>query len=115
MGKKVIGHWTSETDLYDMKVNDTLIFTKTKNTDNLYQWAGAVAGIEFSADRNFAEFHNVLCSSETSPLRYNDEKWTLHNDLITISGAEREEAWRIMNVTSKKMTIVVLKNEAHEH
>lgn len=107
--KKVIGHWTSEVDLYDMNVNDTLIFTKTKYTDKLYQWAGALAGIELAPDKSFSEYHNVLCSSETSPVRFNDEKWTLHNDLITITGNEREADWRIMNITNKKMTVVVLK------
>lgn len=107
--KKVIGHWTSEVDLYDMKVNDTLIFNKIKYTDKLYQWAGALAGIDLAPDKTFSEYHNVLCSSETNPVRFNDEKWTLHNDLITIIGNEREAKWRIMNVTNKKMTVVVLK------
>lgn len=107
--KKIIGHWTSEVDLYDMKVNDTLIFTKIKYTDKLYQWAGALAGIELGPDKNFSEYHNVLCSSESSPVIFNDEKWTLHNDLITITGNERETYWRIMNITNKKMTVVVLK------
>lgn len=108
-GKKIIGHWTSEVDLYDTKVNDTLIFTKTKYTDKLYQWAGALAGIELGPDKSFSEYHNVLCSSESSPVRFNNEKWTLHNDLITITGNERETDWRIMNITNKKMTVVVLK------
>ena len=107
--KKIIGHWTSEVDLYDMKINDTLIFTKIKYTDKLYQWAGALAGIELAPDKSFAEYHNVLCSSESSPVRYSDETWVLHNDLITIIGSEREAKWRIMNVTNKKMTVVVLK------
>ena len=107
--KKVIGHWTSEVDLYDVKVNDTLIFTKIKYTDKLYQWAGALAGIDLAPDKTFSEYHNVLCSSETNPVRFNDEKWTLHNDLITIIGNEREAKWRIMNITNKKMTVVVLK------
>ena len=107
--KKIIGHWISEVDLYDMKVNDTLIFTKIKYTDKLYQWAGALAGIELAPDKSFSEYHNVLCSSETSPVRFTDEKWTLHNDLITIIGHERETKWRIMNITNKKMTVVVLK------
>ncbi len=108
-GKKIIGHWTSEVDLYDMKVNDTLIFTKTKYTDKLYQWAGALAGIELAPDKSFSEYHNVLCSSESSPVRFSDERWTLHNDIITITGNEREADWRIMNITNKKMTVVVLK------
>ena len=92
-----------------MKINDTLIFTKIKYTDKLYQWAGAVAGIELATDKTFSEYHNVLCNSETNPVRFNDEKWTLHNDLITIIGNEREAKWRIMNITNKKMTVVVLK------
>lgn len=112
--KKIIGHWTSEVDLYDMKVNDTLIFTKIKYTDKLYQWAGALAGIELAPDKSFAEFHNVMCSSESNPIRFNQEKWTLHNDLITIIGNERETKWRIMNVTNKKMTVVVLNINKHE-
>ena len=107
--KKIIGHWISEVDMYDMKINDTLIFTKIKYTDKLYQWAGALAGIELAPDKSFSEYHNVLCSSESSPVRFSDEKWTLHNDLITIIGNEREAKWRIMNVTNKKMTVVVLK------
>lgn len=112
--KKIIGHWITNVDLYDLKVNDTLIFTKIKYTDKLYQWAGALAGIELAPDKSFSEFHNVLCSSESSPIRYNEEKWTLHNDLITIIGKERETKWRIMNVTNKKMTIVVLKTDKNE-
>lgn len=108
-GRKVIGHWTSEVDLYEMKVNDTLIFTKTKYTDKLYQWAGALAGIELSPDKSFSEYHNVMCSSESSPVKFSDERWTLHNDVITITGNEREADWRIMNITNKKMTVVVLK------
>jgi len=110
--KKIIGHWTSEVDLYDMKVNDTLIFTKIKYTDKLYQWAGALAGIELAPDKSFSEFHNVLCSSESSPVRFTDEKWTLHNDLITITGNEREAKWRILNVTNRKMMVVVLKTNS---
>lgn len=107
--KKVIGHWTSEVDLYDMKVNDTLIFTKTKYTDKLYQWAGALAGIELSSDNTFSEYHNVMCSDETSPVRFADERWSLHSDLITITGNNREANWRVLNVTNKKLTVVVLK------
>lgn len=107
--KKIIGHWTTNVDLYDLKVNDTLIFTKIKHTDKLYQWAGALAGIELTPNKSFSEYHNMMCSSESNPVRYNDEKWILHNDLITIIGNERETKWRIMNVTNKKMTVVVLK------
>lgn len=107
--KKIIGHWTTNVDLYDLKVNDTLIFTKIKYTDKLYQWAGALAGIELAPDKSFSEFHNVMCSSESSPTRFNEEKWILHNDLITIIGKEREAKWRLMNLTNKKMTVVVLK------
>lgn len=107
--KKVIGHWTSEVDLYDMKVNDTLIFTKTKYTDKLYQWAGALAGIELNSDNTFSEYHNVMCSDETSPARFADERWSLHSDLITITGNNREANWRVLNVTNKKLTVVVLK------
>lgn len=109
--KKIIGHWTTDVDLYDLKVNDTLIFTKIKYTDKLYQWAGALAGIELAPDKSFSEYHNVLCSSESSPVRFSEEKWTLHNDLITIIGNEREAKWRIMNISQKKMTVVVLKNK----
>lgn len=92
-----------------MKVNDTLIFTKTKYTDKLYQWAGALAGIELSSDNTFSEYHNVMCSDETSPVRFADERWSLHSDLITITGNNREANWRVLNVTNKKLTVVVLK------
>lgn len=107
--KKIIGHWTTNVDLHEMKVNDTLIFTKIKFTDKLYQWAGALAGIELAPDKTFSEYHNVLCSSESSPISFSKEKWTLHNDLLTIIGNGREAKWRIMNVTSKKLTVVILK------
>ena len=107
--KKIIGHWVSKVDLYDIKVNDTLIFTKTKYTDKLYQWAGALAGIELNSDNTFSEYHNVLCSDETSPIRFADERWSLHSDLITITGNNREANWRVLNVTNKKLTVVVLK------
>lgn len=112
--KKIIGHWTTDFDLYDLKVNDTLIFTKIQYTDKLYQWAGALAGIKLASDKSFSEYHNVLCSPESNPVRYNDEKWILHNDLITIIGNERETKWRIMNVTNKKMAVVVLKINKNE-
>lgn len=107
--KKIIGHWSSEVDLYDMKVNDTLIFTKTKYTDKLYQWAGALAGMELSSNNTFSEYHNILCSSETNPVRFKDERWSLHSDLITIIGNDREVNWRVLNVKNKKLTVVVLK------
>ena len=112
--KKIIGHWITNVDLYDLKLNDTLIFTKIKYSDKLYQWAGSLAGIELAPNKSFSEYHNVMCSSESNPVRYNDEKWILHNDLITIIGNERETKWRIMNVTNKKMTIVVLKINKNE-
>lgn len=112
--KRIIGHWTTEVDLYDLKVNDTLIFTKIKYTDKLYQWAGALAGIELAPDKSFSEFHNVMCSSESNPVRFSEERWNLHNDLITIIGNEREAKWRILNVTNKKMTVVVLKINKNE-
>ena len=92
-----------------MKVNDTLIFTKTKYTNKLYQWAGALAGIELSSDNKFSEYHNVMCSDESSPVRFSDERWSLHSDLITITGNDRETNWRVLNVTNKKLTVVVLK------
>jgi len=112
--KKVIGHWTCEVDLFDMKENDTLVFTKINYSDKLYQWSGALAGVEFTANNHFSEYHNVLCSSETNPIRYSDEKWMLHNDLITIIGNTRSVKWRIMHVTSKKMKVVVLKTNNNE-
>ncbi|CAN5558729.1 hypothetical protein BH10BAC1_BH10BAC1_14610 [soil metagenome] len=107
--KKIIGHWISKVDLYDMKVNDTLIFTKTTYTDKLYQWTGALAGIELNSDNTFSEYHNVLCSDETSPIRFSNERWSLHSDLITIAGNNREAYWRVLNVNNKKLTVVVLK------
>ncbi len=108
-GKKIIGHWTSKIDLYDLKVNDTLNFTKIKYTDRLYQWGGALAGINLSTDNNFEEYNNVLCSSETSPVRYTDEKWTLNQNTISINSSEREMDWKIVEVNSKTLKVVVLK------
>jgi len=106
--KKLIAHWTSEKDLYDLKINDTLIFTKTKYSDKLYKWGGALAGINLGADNNFSEFNNVLCSDETSPVRYEDEKWNLNNDTITISSSERKMDWKVIHINNKKFIIVVL-------
>ena len=107
--KKIIGHWVSGIDLYDIKVNDTLTFTKTKSKDINYQWAGILAGIQFDPNADFSEYHNVMCSSETSPVRFSDEKWTLVNDTLKINSAEREMEWRIVGLKNKKLTIVVLK------
>jgi hypothetical protein len=107
--KKMIGHWTNERDLYDMQVNDTLTFIKTKYNDELYQWGGALCGIEISADRNFTEFHNVLCSSESSPVRYPDEKWSVSSNIISISSSERELEWQVISVSQKKLTVLVTK------
>lgn len=107
--KKIIGHWVSEIDLYDMKVNDTLIFTKIKYNDRLYQWGGALAGIELGSDSSFSEYHTVLCSSESSPVRFGDEKWTLSNNTIFINSSEREMDWKIISANNKKLMIVVSK------
>jgi hypothetical protein len=107
--KRMTGHWTNERDLYDMKVNDTLIFTKAKYSDELYQWGGALCGIEINADQSFTEFHNVLCSSESSPVRYTDEKWSVSNDVISVSSSERELEWKVISLSKKKLTVLVTK------
>lgn len=114
MSKKIEGHWTCENDLYDLKESDTLIFTKTKYTDKLYQWAGALAGIEIGSNKQFSEYHNVLCSSESNPVRFNDETWNLHNDLMFINGKERRQTWRIMNVTGKQLKVLILEIKENE-
>jgi hypothetical protein len=108
--KKITGNFIADIDLYDMKVNDTLVFTKTKYNDGLYQWGGAVCGIELSSTNSFSEFHNVLCSSESDPLRYSDEKWTMTGDLIRIDGPERSLEWKIIGLKNKKLTVLVLKS-----
>jgi hypothetical protein len=107
--KKITGHWINEHDLYDMQLNDTLVFTKVKYNDHLYQWGGAVCGMELSADHRFSEFHNVLCSSESNPLRYAGEKWSLSNDTLSINSEERMLQWKVISLSNKKLTVIVTK------
>ena len=106
---KIPGNWTTDQELYDMKLNDTLIFSKTKYTDKTYQWGGALCGVEFSTDNTFSELHNVLCSSESDPVRFHDEKWRLKNDEISIFSTERELKWKIISLSRKELRVVVTK------
>jgi hypothetical protein len=106
--RKLTGHWIIEKDLYDIKTNDTLIFTKTRYTDKLYQWGGALSGIELTAENYFYEYHNVLCSSETDPVRYHDEKWGLQDRTIKITGSHRKMDWKMISMTNKELRIIVL-------
>ncbi|HEY0030111.1 MAG TPA: hypothetical protein VGC65_05090 [Bacteroidia bacterium] len=110
--KKLSGHWVSEQDLYEMKVNDTLIFIKTTYSDKLYQWGGALCGIELAKNNEFREYSNVLCSTETNPVRYGDEKWSTTKNMIQISSTEREILWSVISATNKKLTVLVLKNNS---
>ncbi|MFL5766145.1 MAG: hypothetical protein ACJ77K_19530 [Bacteroidia bacterium] len=105
----ISGHWTSAVDLYDMKLNDTLIFSKKKYTNELYQWGGALCGVSFGPEKDFSELHNVLCSSESSPVRYSDEKWDQQNNIISISSPERELTWNIISISGKELRVLVTK------
>ena len=112
--KNVSGHWINEKDLYDMELNDTLIFTKTKYRETLYHWGGALSGIELGKENHFAEYHNVMCSTESSPVRYSDEKWEIKDNRIFISGQNREIEWTVLKAGKKQLTVVVTKLSVHE-
>ena len=105
--KKLIGNWKSNVDLYDLKTGDTITFSKIKITDKTYQWGGVSCGIQLEENGSFSEYHNVLCSSESSPLRYSDEKWQQTNDLLLVNCSQRQMVWKIIEIKNKTFKIVV--------
>lgn len=91
VNKNIRGHWVSEKYLSDFNPGDTVLLTKRKFNDKLYQWGSGIAsGYTFSEDGNFSEYNNTLCSTESDPVRYHNEHWEFKMlDTLIISGPQR--------------------------
>ena len=107
------GHWLSDKALLDCAKGDTIRITKTKYKDTFYQWGQPPYGMQFSKDGTFSEFFTVMCSTESSPLVYSDEKWKIENDsggkkTVSISGEKRTVRLKIISQKGKKISMIVI-------
>lgn len=107
--KQMIGNWTTETTLYGLNVGDTVSFTKIPYSYNLYTWGKHPAGIEFKENNEFAEYFNVMCSTESDEKRFTGEKWDLQNgDIILVTSDNRDVSFKILSLTKKHLKLKCL-------
>jgi hypothetical protein len=110
MRKKIIGHWVCEKYIADFQPGDTIHLVKKKFNDKFYQWgSGISSGFTFSENGDFKEYNNVLCSSESDPVKYYDEKWMYNNDTITITSSYRTIRYAILGNSGDDLKVFSLK------
>jgi len=117
MSKKLTGNWISQTDLIGIQPGDTLRLRKKKYSEKLYQWGGAISGFAFDENGDFREYSNVLCSTESDPVRFHDEHWRFDDDTIFITGSTREMKFVVignMGPDRKTLLLKVVKGETNK-
>lgn len=118
--KKLIGHWIlMQGDLYEAGAGDTLVFIRKHKTAGMYEWgSGVSSGFEFLPNGDFLEYHNVLCSTESSPVMYSGERWSLNpekdaegarnplGDILAITGSERNFTFKAIFSGRNKLQLI---------
>jgi hypothetical protein len=99
MAKLLDQHWVSDTFI-TIAVGTIVTLYARQYEAHMYEWAGQPAGLEFRSDRTFAEYENVLCSTETSPVREWGETWRLMDDgTIEVCGPHRRIEFEVLSLT----------------
>jgi hypothetical protein len=103
------GHWLSDKSLLDCAAGDTIMIRKTKYKKGFYEWGGPCCGMQFEKAGDFIEYFTVMCSTESSPVVYSDERWQLEKEtLLTISGSKRKIQLKIISRKAKKVSMIIL-------
>jgi hypothetical protein len=112
----LFGHWIiTAGDPYELNVGDTLKLEKKTRSDKMYEWGGVASGYEFLKDGSFNEYHNVMCSTESSPVSHYEEKWKFESNeegkkanvqVISIYGSDRTLSYRVVSVSKKRLILI---------
>lgn len=105
---KLAGHWTTDKDLFGIAPGDTLVLHKVKYHEGLYTWGGPAGGYEFDSDHRFTEYFNVLCSDESSPVRYTGEAWKAVDDhTLLVEGESRCMKFYVLSCKAHELKLIV--------
>ena len=107
--KKLIGHWGTLKDMSFAGPGDTLNFEKKKYDPLFYTGLKYKSGIESTSDTLFKEYHNIGANAEEDNVFYHNEKYYFESDsVIQVKGYSRTLRYKILNVSSKKLSLKIL-------
>ncbi len=118
LDKKIIGHWVSvSTNDSLLSISDFILsgkeitFELKKYSDKAYQWGGGFYnGMEFTNNKEFNFYSNVLCSTESSPKSNENQTWKIINsNTIKIKDEQNTFNIRVISISKKILKVVFVK------
>jgi hypothetical protein len=119
VAQRLQGHWMASVDLAELhpplgKTGWTVSLERVNAGDVSYEWGGPPAGLQFDADHHVAEYENVLCSTESDPVKDHDEAWRLEDRdrTLVISGQRRLVRLKIVALDRHHLKLRVIEVRA---
>jgi len=118
LDKKIIGHWVAVSTKDSLLLIDDfiqsgkeIIFELKKYNNKAYEWGGGYYnGIEFTANKTFNFYNNVLCSTESSPKSNENQTWEVkNNNVIHIKGEQHTFNIRVTSISKKFLKAIFTK------
>jgi hypothetical protein len=118
LDKKIRGHWVAVSTkdslltLTDfIQSGKEITFELKKYNEKFYQWAGGCYnGIEFTTNKEFNFYNNVLCSTESSPKSNESQTWEIiNNNIIRVKGEQNTFHIRVISISKKILKAVFTK------